>query len=164
MLLYICYMYVALKQIPLKVSRIVFARNERAARENMRDDKIYVSYQRVQSCTPSHLCGPRNWWLLGNGLHNEHRDSRGREGTRKKGKVDRDKADAIITIFFLHAPYSQLEITRDPVDDAPRRVTPLTQNGFRLRIVRYSHSVPRHSPSEIPPRFWTTDENYALDD
>lgn len=36
---------------------------------------------------------------------------------REEGKVDRDKADAIITIF-LHVPYSQLEITRAPVDEA----------------------------------------------
>ena len=93
-------LYIALKQISSKVNRIVFARNERAARENMRDDKIYVSYQCVQSCTPTHLCVPRNWWLSENGLHNEHRDSRGRKRTREKGKVDRDKADAIITIFF----------------------------------------------------------------
>lgn len=40
--------------------------------------------------------------------YNEHRGSPGRERMRAKGKVDRDKAGAIITTFFLlHVPYSQ---------------------------------------------------------
>lgn len=85
---------------------------------------------------------------------------------REEGKVDRDKADAIITIFFFFYTrrIPSWKLHAGPVDVAPRRVIPLTRNGFRLRIVYHFHSVPRHSASEMPPRFWTTDENYAPDD
>lgn len=84
---------------------------------------------------------------------------------REEEKVDRDKADAIITIFFFYTcRIPSWKLHAGPVDAAPRRVIPLTWNGFRLRIVHHSHSVPHHSASEMPPRFWTTDENYALDD
>lgn len=155
--------YIDVKQVSSKESRVAFASNERAARENMRDDKIYHLVSARSIVHSLALVCPEIGGCQGKGLHNAHRDPRGRGGTREKRKVDRDKADAIITIFFTRAVFPAGNYT-DPVDEAPRRVTPLTRSGFRLRIVRHSHSIPRHSASEIPPRFWTTDENYTLDD
>lgn len=118
--------YVDTKQISL--NQIVFARNERAARENMRDDKIYrlVSARSIARSLalvrPAKLVAVRE-----KGYTTYIGDSRGRGGPGEKGRVDGDKADAIITIFFLYTPYSQLEITRAPVDEALCRVTPLTR-------------------------------------
>jgi len=138
-------------------------RKEETCRAWKHDDKIYrlVSARSIMHSLAlvSHEIGG----CQEKGLHNEHWNSRGRGGTREEGKVDRDKAGAIITIFFTRAVFPAGNYW-STVDEAPCYVTPLTRSGFRLRIVHHSHSVPRHSASEIPLRFWTTDENYALDD
>lgn len=76
--------------------------------------KSTASYQCIRSYTLAHTyvlheIGGRQ----GKALCNEHRNppGRGREREREEGKVDGDKADAIITIF-LYVPYSPLEITQ----------------------------------------------------
>jgi len=56
-------------------------------------------------------------------------------------------------LFFLHALYFQLwKLHGLDVGVAPCRAVPLTRSGIRLRIAHHSHSVPRHSASEMPSR------------
>lgn len=98
--------------------------NERAARENMRDDKIYrlVSARSIVHSLAL-VCPAKLVAVREKGCTTNIGGPRGRGGMREAGKVDRDKADAIITIFFLHAPYSQLEITRTPTSTRRRVVS-----------------------------------------
>jgi len=75
--------------------------------------KSTVSYQRVQSCTPSHLCVPWNWWLLGKKA--TQRTSRPSwESRNEREKRERSTGTKLtpLLLFFFYPPYSQLEITQ----------------------------------------------------
>lgn len=77
-------------------------KHERASRENMRDDKNPPSgisaFDRV---LPRTYMSREIGGCQGKRLYNEHRDPPGSRRMREEGKIDRDKADAIITIFFF---------------------------------------------------------------
>lgn len=92
-----------------RVGRSVFAEEQPRARRtrerSMRDDKIHHVSVRSIARHPRHLCVPRNWWLSGKKGYITNIETLLGGRMREEGKVDRDKADAIITIFFTRAVF-----------------------------------------------------------
>lgn len=113
--------YIDIKHVSPKESRIAFASNERAARENMRDDKIYRLVSARSIVHSLALVCSEIGGCQGKGLHNAHRDPRER-GRERRERSTGTKLTPLL-LFFLHAPYSQLEITQAP--STRRRVVSL---------------------------------------
>lgn len=130
---------------------------ETAVRESMRDDEIHhvSTYRRVRSrATLALMCPAKLVAVREKGVYNEHRDPPGRTNERGgKGRQGQSWRHYYYIFYTCRIPSWKLHGPGRRGAARPAASSPLARGGFRLRIVRYFHSVPRHSASEMPPRF-----------